>query len=433
MASPNPDLTDLVCASNFKDIDLTEQHGPLSQLLSQNVINIHVIFTQSGYDKPHAELALEVETEVQLGCLPNGCLPIKTNKIFLGMNSHLLTTYDDFGSSITLGTPYFHGALLHSLQFDVPAKRRTVREYLQTLRRKAPQDLGTFVNGGNYEIMSGVHSGVQAKPMGSRDFVTQCMIRWKRTTMISWKVKQGQVVGQRREAPLQFSDFITKPYRIENGITRCDGPEIPMEMGIYEDRVTKDFENSYAPINTSPDLSGGIVQFPTTLLHQPIDEILEELPIEQYPLIESKVRRTLRARWASKDRQNSRARRASKPNSYIQNFKVKQVSEAKRASKGRPDMKPNSHFQDSKARRETKPSCHIKHSKDRWNKVMQDSRPSNLIQTPKGIQNSNRSRRVKGPRDPTASKETGAFGNVVWKLGYSASTFLFLCKESGII
>ncbi|CAH0042817.1 unnamed protein product [Clonostachys rhizophaga] len=249
MASVDPAFAGIVCASNFKYIDLIDLIGPLAPILTQRVINIYVVFTQSRDIKPHAELTLEIESAVPLGCLPPGWLPIETKTIVLGMNSHLLTTYDNFGSSITLSTPYLHGAHLCSLRFDVAKKSRSVKEYLQILRRDRGQDLGTFVNGRNYEI----GSGVRAKTMGSRDFVTQCMIRWARNSMINLKkVVEYEVAGQLMapKPPFHFFDLITKPHRIEDGIIRWDGPQIPMEMGIYEGRVTKDFEKYYAPTNT---------------------------------------------------------------------------------------------------------------------------------------------------------------------------------------
>ncbi|KAK7211881.1 hypothetical protein V2G26_019059 [Clonostachys chloroleuca] len=194
MASIDPAFAGIVCASNFKHIDLIDMNGPLSRILTQHVINIYVVFTQCRDIKPHAELTLEVETDIPLGCLPPGWLPMKTNTIVLGMNSHLLTTYDNFGSSITLSTPYLHGAHLCSLRFDVAKKRHTLKQYLQILRRNPRQDLGTFANGRNYEI----GTGVRAQTMGSRDFVTQCMIRWQRSNMISLKkVVEYEVAGQR--------------------------------------------------------------------------------------------------------------------------------------------------------------------------------------------------------------------------------------------
>ncbi|CAG9945278.1 unnamed protein product [Clonostachys rosea f. rosea IK726] len=79
--------------------------------------------------------------------------------------------------------------------------------------------IGPFANGRNYEI----GSGVRAKTMGSRDFVTQCMIRWQRSSMISLKkFVEYEVAGQRiaPEPPFHFFDLITKPHRIENGIVR---------------------------------------------------------------------------------------------------------------------------------------------------------------------------------------------------------------------
>lgn len=119
---------------------------------------------------------------------------------------------------------------------------------------------------------------------------TQCMIRWQRSNMISLKkVVEYEVAGQRiaPEPPFHFFDLITKPHRIENGIVRWDGPEIPMQMGIYEARVTKDFEKYYAPMDTSVDLSGGRPDASTSssaLADLPIDGFLKRIPIQLYPL-----------------------------------------------------------------------------------------------------------------------------------------------------
>ncbi|VUC25910.1 unnamed protein product [Clonostachys rosea] len=220
----------------FEDLDLDEaDNGPLSALLAQKAVKVYVRFTMSGEAKPHAELLIEGETNVFM----EGFL---TRSIALGMNPHWLPG-NDIVSTITLGPPMSSGG---GAVEGGPERG----------------DLASFSNGTPYQI------GDQPRnlTMGSRDFVTQCMIRWKESGMILWvadgfgstlpTTESDEDVPLAGHVPLVFFDFITMPWRIEGQLLRFDGPRIPMRMGVYGARVeiVDGLQILYAPVDTDVDL-----------------------------------------------------------------------------------------------------------------------------------------------------------------------------------
>ncbi|CAG9983627.1 unnamed protein product, partial [Clonostachys byssicola] len=281
----------------FQEINLDDSNGPLSAILAQKVVNIYIVFTESQDIKPHAEFQLETEAYTAIGGWQTvRGTPIPTKSINLGMNPHLLPA-TNFKSSITVSTPYLHREHIVSFKFLTADMNSTLKDYLSVLRgnyQKIPpvtedgkltpeqeeivsKDLARFYNGPPWQT----GSQVPATTMGSRDFVTwsslfshpvtalsyyillnnlstQSMIRWEENKMVPWNAVTA--LGYRRpkpSLPTHFFDFITKPLRIETAPPRSDedpglprrkrvkrivcsdGPEIPMDRGVFGARVTR--------------------------------------------------------------------------------------------------------------------------------------------------------------------------------------------------
>ncbi|CAH0045970.1 unnamed protein product [Clonostachys solani] len=243
----------LVQASPLDHIDLNGQDSAVSELLDQRLEYIDVVFSESADRKPHAEFSLEVTADAGIGVIRSW-----TNQINLGMNPHLLPRQNTT-ESITLNTSCGYGKELLSFRFRVKDNHLTVRQYLRVLRGDSEEtDLAKFANGRPFEIGSQPRDAT----MGSRDFVTQCMIRWEQHGMISWDAEDTLLphgVGPPEFwCPYDFFSFITKPHRVENGDYHHEGPEIPMKMGIWHARVNQCLgaDILYAPVDTSVDLEG---------------------------------------------------------------------------------------------------------------------------------------------------------------------------------